>query len=132
MFGHPEIWILIVGIFLGFFAQSVVGFAASLVSFPFLLKVYTLPEAAAFLSLYFVFFSLIVGYKNRHDINKKIILELIPGVIIGFPLGIYLLKVLDPVFLERLLGIFLVVYVAQHLISKRKIQFPRHVGPVVG
>ncbi len=132
MFSHPEIWILAVGIFLGFFAQGIVGFAASVVAFPFLLKIYTLPEAVAFLTLYLVLFSLILGFQNRHYINKKILLELIPGVIIGFPLGIYLLKVLDPVLLERLLGVFLVFYAALHLISSKKIKFPEYSGSLVG
>jgi uncharacterized membrane protein YfcA len=102
--------LLILGVFFGFFAQTIVGFAAGMIAFPFLLTQYTLAEATAFLSTYMVVFSAILIYKNRKDIDKNLFKELAPGMTIGVLIGFLILKFVDAVWLEKLLGGFLIVY----------------------
>lgn len=48
-------FILAIGIFVGFYVQTVVGFAGSLMALPILLFKMDLPDAIAFISIFYLF-----------------------------------------------------------------------------
>ncbi len=127
-----QIIILGVGVLLGFFAQTLVGFAAALVAFPFLLTVYNLQQATAFLSLYYIIFSILLIIKNRKDIDLKIVKTLVPGATIGLLFGIFILKTVNPYFLEKGLGIFIILYVLNEFFSKKRFRVPESLGWLFG
>src|SRR3989338_1473010 len=108
MFVHPEIWFLVAGVFLGFFTQTILSFAAALVAFPFLLRVYSLPEAIAFLSFYYVIFSIVLIYKNHKDVDWQVFKDLAVVMVLGVLTGLFILKSVNSIWLERALGVFLV------------------------
>ena len=56
--------IIIIGVGIGFYIQTVAGFAAALVTLPIILKVLNIQEAVALMSIFFFLFSIILIYKN--------------------------------------------------------------------
>ena len=124
--------ILALGIFLGFFVQTIAGFAAGLIALPILCIVLPLPEASAFISVFFFIFSALMIYKSWDHIDKKIIFEMLPGIILGLILGVYVLKAGDPVILKKILGIFIILYVIYTRLKKVEIRLFKKLGLLFG
>lgn len=120
--------IMAVGISLGFFAQTITGFGAALVSLPILLLILSLPDAMSLMSIFLLLFSLILAYQNRTLINKKVVLQMAIGGTLGMILGVQTLKWGNPVILKKALGIFIVGYVLHAILSKREIQSFKKLG----
>ncbi|MDP2624588.1 MAG: sulfite exporter TauE/SafE family protein [Candidatus Peregrinibacteria bacterium] len=117
--------ILALAIGLGFFVQTVAGFAAGLLALPIILLVYDLPEAIAFLSVFLAAFSVIQIAKNHKDIDRETLFELGIGIVFGVMGGVYLLKYGDPQILTKILGLMLVLYVINTQIKKESFKlFP--------
>ena len=114
--------ILSVGIFVGFYVQTVIGFAGSLVALPILLFNMELPDAIAYISVFYLFSSVFLITKEWRNIDRKIILQLAIASIIGVVVGIAVLTYAKPIILKRGLGIFILLYVAYALFDKRKIK----------
>lgn len=124
--------ILIIGVGLGFYVQTVIGFAAALVALPIIINVFNIQESVALMSIFFFMFSIILIYKNWKLINKKTILEMSIGLIPGLLLGIYILKFGSPIILKKALGIFVILFVGYSFIKKKKIEFFKKIGPLFG
>ncbi|MFA5792502.1 MAG: sulfite exporter TauE/SafE family protein [Candidatus Gracilibacteria bacterium] len=120
--------ILGLGVSLGFFVQTVLGFASALVSLPIIMLVATLQEGIALLSIFLLIFSLILIYQNRKLIDKKIVLKMAIGAVIGFVIGVYTLQFGDPDVLKRLLGIFIICYVLYSFFKNRDIKIFHRLG----
>lgn len=114
--------ILAVGIFVGFYVQTVIGFAGSLMALPILLFKMELPEAIAYISIFYMFSSIFLIAKEYRNIDKKIILQLAIPSVIGIIIGIVILNFAKPIVLKRGLGIFILLYVIYAVIGKRKIK----------
>lgn len=132
MFLNAHLWFSVAGVFFGFFSQTIVGFAASLVSFPFLLQAYTLQQATALLALHYFLFSLILVYKNRRDVDFQVFKTLAPGALLGFVAGVYILKLAQPQVLEKALAVILLLYVANEVLIKKRLILPAYLGWLVG
>ena len=113
--------ILAIAIFCGFFIQSLVGFAGSLVSIPILLYAVPLPDAIALVSIFYVFSSTYMVYKEWRFIDKNTIVRLTIASIIGVVLGILVLAYAKPVILQTALGVFILLYVAYNLLEKKEV-----------
>ena len=124
--------ISIIAIFLGFLLQSIVGFAASLISFPILLFIMDLKQASALMAILYVFFSLYYVIKNWKEINKSIVAELSIGIIIGMIIGVMLLKYANPFLLKKILGLLIILYLGYIQIKKKKIKFFDKIGMFFG
>ena len=111
--------IIIIGIFCGFFVQTVVGFAGALVAMPILLFALDLPEAISYITIFYAIASIYLIYKERKNIDRKVIVRLIMSSLIGTALGIWLLTCGSPDFLKRALGIFILVYVCYTFFKKK-------------
>ena len=129
---QPEILILAFGVFLGFFTQTIVGFAAALVAFPFLLTHYDLQEATSFLSFYYVVFSIVLVYKNYKDIDKEVFKNVAITATLGYLLGFFILKTVNPYFLEKALGVFVLVYCLYEWRYKRTFVIPKIIVRFLG
>lgn len=117
-----EIFLLLsVGIFVGFYVQTVIGFAGSLMALPILLFKMELPEAIAYISIFYMLSSIFLIAKEWRNIDRKIILQLAIPSVIGIVIGIVVLTFAKPILLKRGLGIFILLYVAYALIGKKKI-----------
>lgn len=114
--------ILIIGIFLGFYIQTVIGFAGSLIALPILLFVMELPDAIAYISIFYLFSSIFLISKEWKKIDRKIIMKLILASVIGVVLGTLALTFSKPIFLKKGLGVFILLYVAYVYFGKRQVK----------
>ncbi|WP_373942414.1 sulfite exporter TauE/SafE family protein [Polaribacter sejongensis] len=113
--------ILTIGIFVGFYVQTVIGFAGSLMALPILLFAIKLPDAIAYISIFYLFSSIFLIRKEYKNIDKKIILKLATASIIGILAIILVLTFSNPIVLKKALGIFILFYVGYVLFSKKKV-----------
>tara|TARA_R110002073_G_scaffold336489_1_gene533971 strand:+ start:5833 stop:6552 length:720 start_codon:yes stop_codon:yes gene_type:complete len=117
-----EVYIVIcLGIFAGFFIQTVIGFAGALISLPILLLTVGLHDAMAYISIFYMYSSVLLISKEWKNINKKIIIKLIIGTVLGVGIGVWVLSHGKPLFLKKALGIFILLYVVYSIYVKNKI-----------
>ncbi|MDY8135881.1 sulfite exporter TauE/SafE family protein [Aquimarina sp. 2201CG5-10] len=112
--------ILAFGIFLGFYVQTVIGFAGALISLPILLTGMSLPDSIAYISIFYFIASPFLIYKEWKHVDKKIILKLTLSSLIGVVIGIIILVFGKPVILKKALGIFILCYVLYSLWNTKK------------
>lgn len=113
--------IIALGIFLGFFIQTVIGFAGALIALPILLLGTGLSDAISYISIFYFLSSVYLVKKEWKDIDKKIIVKLAFTSILGLALGIAILNYGNPLFLKKGLGIFIILYVVYSALFKGKI-----------
>lgn len=112
--------ILGLGVFLGFFIQTVIGFAGALIALPILLIRMSLQDAIAYLALFYLYSSIILVSKEWKNIDKKVIVKLIIATIFGVSLGIWVLQYGKPIVLKKMLGAFILLYVMYSIYMKDK------------
>ena len=118
-----EILILLgIAIFCGFFVQTVVGFAGSLISLPILLIGLKLPDAIAYISIFYLFSSIFLVSKEWKNIDKSVIGKLGIASAVGVVAGIVVLTYSQPVVLKKALGIFILLYVIYVLTGKTNLK----------
>lgn len=105
-------------IFCGFFVQTVVGFAGSLIALPILLIGLKLPDAIAYISIFYLFSSAFLVKKEWKNIDKSVIGKLSLTSIVGVIVGIVVLTYSQPIILKKALGVFILLYVAYVVIGK--------------
>ncbi len=127
-----EIIILILGITLGFYIQTIVGFAAGLVAIPIIINFLDIKESVALVSIFFFVYSIVLVYQNWRIMDRNIILELSIGLITGMIAGVYILKFGSPIILKKALGIFIILFALYSLMKKRKIKIFKKLGLVFG
>ncbi len=130
-----EVYVLItlaIAIFCGFFVQSLVGFAGSLVALPILLFAVKLPDAIAYVSVFYLFSSAYMVYKEWCNIDRATILRLILASLIGVVLGIAVLAYSKPVVLQTGLGIFILLYVGYVVFGKKEMVLSKNVNWTFG
>lgn len=121
-----------ISIFVGFLVQSVLGFAATIVTAPMLTGFFGIKYAISFMSIFLLLFSIVMVYVNRKFINRRAVFELSIGSFFGVILGVYILQYGDPLILNKLLGFFILFYVIYHMASKKKIKKISGFGWVFG
>jgi len=109
------------GIFTGFFIQTLIGFAGALIALPILLLVLGLQDAIAYISIFYFFSSVYLIAQEWKLIDKKIILKLAFATILGVGLGIWVLAHGKPLFLKKALGVFILLYVSYTIYAKDKV-----------
>lgn len=110
--------ILSLAIALGFFVQTTVGFAATLLGLPIMLTVWNIQDAVALQSIYLVLFSFIVLPGCWRHVNKRLALTLMLSSFVGLALGVQVLRWADLSLLKKALGIFVLLYVAYSFFKK--------------
>jgi uncharacterized membrane protein YfcA len=114
------------GIFLGFFIQTLIGFAGALIALPILLLAIGLQDAIAYISIFYLYSSVYLIAQEWKYIDRKIILKLSIATILVVLLGIWVLAHGKPIFLKKALGIFILVYVCYTIFFKDKVfKYPK-------
>lgn len=124
--------ILSIAIFCGFFVQTLVGFAGSLIALPILLLGLQLPDAIAYISMFYLFSSTYMVFKEWENIDRKTILRLTLASVIGVVLGIVVLSYAKPMILQKGLGVFILLYVAYVFFGKKDIVLGRKTNLTFG
>ena len=124
--------VLIIGIFAGFFIQSVIGFAGGLVALPFLLCVMPLSEAVSYISIFYLLSTPIYLIKEWPDVDKKLLKNLAISSFFGVVAGIIVLKYGRPLILKKALGVFIILFVFNSLGMKRDLLNSTKLKPLLG
>jgi uncharacterized membrane protein YfcA len=111
--------LLTLGIFTGFFIQTIIGFAGALIALPFLLFVMPLSEAVCYISIFYFISTPIYVYKEWKDINKELVKKLALSSLIGIVAGIIVLTYGKPLILKKALGLFIILFVLNSLRVKK-------------
>jgi uncharacterized protein len=94
------------------FVQGLAGFGIGLVSLAFLPFLMSPQHAIVLITLYAAVFIVIIFIPLRRDFTLHGMVELVAGSILATPAGIWLLAVLPPDLLKRLIGLVLLLIVA--------------------
>ncbi|MDI6046807.1 sulfite exporter TauE/SafE family protein [Flavobacterium yafengii] len=114
--------LLTIGIFTGFFVQTITGFAGALIALPFLLFVMPLPDAIGYLSIFYFISTPIHVYKEWNYIDKPLLKKLVLSSFFGLLIGIIVLAYGQPMILKKALGVFIILFVLNSLKAKKEIQ----------
>lgn len=120
------------GIFFGFFVQTMVGFAGALVAMPILLLEMDLPEAVSYLAIFYFFSSIFLVAREWNNMNREILLRLTIPTLVGVALGIFILTYGKPILLKKALGVFVIAYVLYTTWDKRQLNLSGRVGAPIG
>ncbi len=112
--------VIIIGIFFGFFVQSVIGFAGALIAMPILLLVIGLTDAVTYVTIFYCFSSAYLVAKEWKNIDKKIVLSIILSSLVGVAIGTWVLTFGNPKFLKKALGVFILLYVTYTYFDKKE------------
>ena len=105
------LFLLSIGIFLGFFIQTISGFAGALVALPFLLFVMPLTEAVCYISIFYSVASPIYFYKEWKNMDKQLLKKLAITSLVGVLIGSVVLLFGEPTILKKALGLFIILFV---------------------
>lgn len=126
--------VLLIGIaiFCGFFVQTLVGFAGSLVAIPILLIHLKLPDAIAYVSIFYLLSSFFLVRKEWQNIDKKILYKLTFASVLGVILGVVVLTHSKPLVLQKGLGFFILLYIVYSLTRKTEFSNNRIINWILG
>ena len=93
------------------FVQGLAGFGIGLVSLAFLPLLMSPADAIVLMTLYATVFTVIIFLPLRRDFTLHGMVELVVGSVVATPAGVWLLAVLPPTTLTRLIGLMLLVIV---------------------
>ncbi|WP_199736783.1 MULTISPECIES: sulfite exporter TauE/SafE family protein [unclassified Flavobacterium] len=113
--------LLTIGIFTGFFIQTMIGFGGALIALPFLLLVMPLSEAVSYLSIFYLVSSPIYVYKEWEHIDKSLLKKIAFSSFFGVLTGIVVLVYGKPLILKQALGVFIILFVLNSLRVKKKV-----------
>lgn len=111
--------VLAIGIFIGFFVQTLMGFGGALVALPILLFKYSLKEAVSYLAIFYFLSSIYLIYKEKKNIDFKFLKSIFLMSFVGLFVGVLLLKFANPIFLNTILGVLIIAYVFFKLFYKK-------------
>lgn len=112
----PEVLVVIV-VFLAVLVQAATGFGLALVSMPLLTAVLGLPTAAPLMAIVGLGAEFVLLLHFRAAVNLAAVRGLVLAAFIGTPVGLYLLRVIDPAVGARVLGLVVAAYAAYALLS---------------
>lgn len=117
-----------------YFIRGIVGFGSGLIAIPLLALVLPLPLAVPTIALTDYLASASQGLGNRREILWQAIVPLVPFVLFGVVLALWLFRQVDPGLLTKGLGIFVMTYGAYTLLGLHpgRIAKPRRAVPLIG
>jgi hypothetical protein len=124
--------LLTIGIFTGFFVQTITGFAGALIALPFLLLVMPLSDAIAYLSIFYFISTPFHVYKEWKYIDKPLLKKIALSSFIGLIAGIVVLMYGKPMILKKALGVFIILFVLNSLRTKKEIQLISKMKYILG
>jgi hypothetical protein len=94
------------------FVQGLAGFGIGLVSLAFLPYLMSPAHAIVLITLYAAIFTVIIFIPLRRDFVVRGMIELTIGTVLATPFGVWILAVLSPEVVTRLIGLVLLLIVA--------------------
>lgn len=110
--------ILAVVFLLSGFVQGLTGFGFGMVSMSLAPLLIDIKQANVLVTILSLLNCLFVMWSVRHAVDLKKVLPIFLGAIIGVPIGVYLLKVLQPKTIKIILGVILIGFSAYSIFRK--------------
>ena len=107
------------GLFLGYAVRGVAGFGSGVVATPLMAFVLPLSTVAPLITFIGAFVSVRQALADWRLIAWRHLVEFVPGIAIGVPLGIWAFKAADPALLVKALGAYVVGYACYSLLGAR-------------
>ena len=104
---------------LAYTVYGLTGFGASIVAIPLLAQLLPLRFAVPMMLLFDLLAGLLLGLKNRQSIDRRELLRLVPFLLVGMVVGVYLLAQAPERWLLAALGLFALLYAAWNLLRKQ-------------
>lgn len=122
-------------VFVSSVAQASTGFGFSILSMPFLLLIYDAHDAVLINIILSLLLSVVMAFRLRKEVDKKLLLQLIKGSLIGFLPGLLLFLYLDvkplKIFISVLILLFSVLLLLQ-ITMKRTARRSIAIGGISG
>lgn len=113
-----EVYLLLAAVvFLAAFTQGVTGFGSGLVAMALIPLFMDLRDAVPVVALLGIAVNGVIMIQLRHHIDRRKVLPMVMGALIGVPFGVYALKTLDAGLLKMALGLILVGYVGYAMMA---------------
>jgi uncharacterized protein len=106
-------------IFCAAFTQGVIGFGSGLVAMALIPLFMDLQDAVPIVALVGLVLNSVILVQLRAHLDRKKVLPLIGGALLGVPLGVLALRHLDPGPLKLMLGVLLIIYVATSIFGPK-------------
>ncbi|MCP5100356.1 MAG: sulfite exporter TauE/SafE family protein [Chloroflexi bacterium] len=108
-------------VFLAIFTQTVSGFGLALVSMPLLVGMMSVKTATPLVALFGLVAEVLLLLRYREAFDLRAVLHLVVASLIGMPVGIWLLDVVDTALITKVLGVLITGYAIYALL---KFQMP--------
>jgi uncharacterized membrane protein YfcA len=118
-------------VFAAIFTQTITGFGLALVSMPLLVLVMPVQVAAPLVALVGGVAELLLLIKHRAAFNIRAVAVLVAAMVLGIPVGVYLLGQVDEGVVTAVLGVIVVAY-ALYALFGFKLPALAHKGWAVG
>ncbi len=106
-------------VFLGILAQSMAGFGVALICMPLLITVLDPVSAATLVALFTLPLQIVIMWRYRHALKVRPFWRVIVGSVIGIPVGVTLITILDPKIIATALGVFVIGFALYSLLRLR-------------
>jgi len=100
-----------------YFIRGIVGFGSGLIAIPLLALIVPLPLVVPAVALTDYLASATQGIGNRRDILWRTLVPLVPFMLIGVGVALYLFRQVDPSLLTKALGVFVICYAGYTLLG---------------
>lgn len=124
--------VIAIGIFLGFYIHSIMGFAAALIALPIIAQFMPIQTGIALLSLYVLIFSALFVFGEWRHVDTRVLARLVIGMIPGVTIGTWVLSSLDAVLLKRFLAGFILLFVLHSCCKTKRIEIVEKMGIPLG
>jgi hypothetical protein len=121
-FGIETVALLALIIVLAYTVYGLTGFGSAITAMPLLVQVIPLKMAVPLMLIFDLTASLLLGLKNRHLVERREMLRVVPCMLAGMGLGVVLLVKAPERLLLLTLGIFILSYSAWSLLLRREPQ----------
>lgn len=100
--------------------QTITGFAGTLLAMPMVMRLIGVTNAKAILNVFTMLACIGIAWQNRRYINKKELLKIIAGMLIGMVIGIRLFDLCPQKLLLRCYGGMIIIVAIRNLVSARQ------------
>lgn len=112
-----QIIVFILISFLAGFVQSATGFGSALVPMPILIRLYGVQIAAPFVSLCSLLIEAILFLRLKKMIDFRVVWQMVTGLIVGIPLGVWAPRYLNERAVLSILGLVILGYALYALLN---------------
>src|ERR671918_51106 len=119
-------------LFLAYLVRGIAGFGSGLIAVPLLTLVSPIPVVVPLVVSLDYIGSASQGIRHRGHIAWKEQLLLVPCMLLGISLGLFMLRALPTVVLSKVLGAFVIIYALSQLLSLPTLCHSRCVATLCG